>query len=70
MQFFSVLNADGELARERDPNMTGDPNSAARCKTGRKPLGTTLPTCQEAGVSKKETNDFSNKTIHFLGSIY
>jgi len=27
MQFFSVLNADGELARERDPNMTGDPNS-------------------------------------------
>lgn len=27
MQFFSVLNADGELARERDPHMTGDPNS-------------------------------------------
>ena len=34
MQFFSVLNADGELARERDPNMTGDPNSAARWKGG------------------------------------
>ena len=32
MQFFSVLNADGELARERDPHMTGDPNSASLAK--------------------------------------
>ena len=34
MQFFSVLNADGELARERDPHMTGDPNSDARRSRG------------------------------------
>ncbi|CAJ1423655.1 unnamed protein product [Effrenium voratum] len=27
MQLFSVLDADAELARERDPYMTGDPNS-------------------------------------------
>ena len=27
MQFFSVLDADGELAREKDPHMTGNPDS-------------------------------------------
>mmetsp|Transcript_137178 Transcript_137178/g.438672 ORF Transcript_137178/g.438672 Transcript_137178/m.438672 type:complete len:456 (-) Transcript_137178:120-1487(-) len=27
MQFFSVLKGDGELAKERDPNMAGDPDS-------------------------------------------
>jgi periodic tryptophan protein 1 len=27
MQFFTVLNADGELAREKDPYMTGNPDS-------------------------------------------
>lgn len=27
MQFFSVLNNDGELARERDPHLNGDPDS-------------------------------------------
>lgn len=27
MQFFSVLNADGALARERDPHLAGDPDS-------------------------------------------
>ena len=27
MQFFSVLDADGELAREKDAHMTGNPDS-------------------------------------------
>ena len=27
MQFFSVLDADGALARERDPHLTGNPDS-------------------------------------------